>query len=428
VVHTGINFDEVRKEQRANLFKLLILVAALTAAAIWIVLILSHHFGREVRALATHLQGILNHAPVAIDICDRTGRILAFSEAFELLFGPPAVNQTSTQLFAERLSDTIVKRLAETDRKVFESGVPCELELQVDIQGRSCTWNVSNFPIARDNGGKTTLACTFIHDISERKAAEEALRLLNRELDRRVLARTAQLETANREMHDFTYTVSHDLRAPLRHIDGFMDLLQQKAGQALDEESRHYMAAVSDAAQKMGLLIDDLLAFSRMGRHAMFFQAVDLGTLVCEVMRELEPDTAGRNIDWRIGELPTVSADAALLRMVLSNLITNALKYTRPRGQAEIEIGCQAGEKETIFFIRDNGVGFDMTYGDKLFGVFQRLHRAEEFEGTGIGLATVRRIIARHGGRTWAEGKIDQGASFYFSLPDSPRGGGDEKP
>jgi light-regulated signal transduction histidine kinase (bacteriophytochrome) len=151
--------------------------------------------------------------------------------------------------------------------------------------------------------------------------------------------------------------------------------------------------------------------------HAMFFQAVDLGTLVGEVIRELGPDTAGRKIEWRTGDLPTVSADASLLRMVLVNLIANALKYTRPRDQADIEIGCQAGEKETIFFIRDNGVGFDMAYVDKLFGVFQRLHSAEEFEGTGIGLANVRRIINRHGGRTWAEGKPDQGASFSFTLP-----------
>jgi signal transduction histidine kinase len=271
--------------------------------------------------------------------------------------------------------------------------------------------------------GDLAFGITALRDRIERKAAEEALRLLNRELDRRVLARTAQLETANREMHDFTYTVSHDLRAPLRHIDGFMDLLQQKAGQALDEESRHYMAAVSGAARKMGLLIDDLLAFSRMGRHALSIQPVDLGPLVRDLIAELEPDAAGRNIDWRIGELPAVSGDASLLRMVLDNLIANALKFTRPREKARIEIGSLPGEtSEAVIFVRDNGVGFDMTYGDKLFGVFQRLHRAEEFEGTGIGLASVRRIIARHGGRTWAEGELDQGATFYFSLPQNSTG------
>jgi light-regulated signal transduction histidine kinase (bacteriophytochrome) len=175
-------------------------------------------------------------------------------------------------------------------------------------------------------------------------------------------------------------------------------------------------------------LIDDLLSFSRMGRHAMSFRQVDLVTLVRDVIRELEPDAAGRSIAWRIDDLPEVGGDAAMLRMVLDNLIANALKFTRPRQQAIIEIGSLAGQDtEAVIFVRDNGVGFDMTYADKLFGVFQRLHRAEEFEGTGIGLASVRRIIARHGGRTWAEGQVDNGAVFYFSLPRASKGDGDGK-
>jgi light-regulated signal transduction histidine kinase (bacteriophytochrome) len=178
------------------------------------------------------------------------------------------------------------------------------------------------------------------------------------------------------------------------------------------------MDAISDAALKMGKLIDNLLSFSRMGRHAMTYQQVDLGMLVREVIRELEPDAAGRNIDWHIGDLPVVAGDAATLRMVLANLVDNALKFTRPRQEAKIEIGTHVSQSsETVVFVRDNGVGFDMAYADKLFGVFQRLHRAEEFEGTGIGLANVRRIIARHGGRTWAEAKVEQGATFYFALP-----------
>jgi light-regulated signal transduction histidine kinase (bacteriophytochrome) len=224
-------------------------------------------------------------------------------------------------------------------------------------------------------------------------------------------------------MHAFTYTVSHDLRAPLRHIDGFLELLQKTIGTALDEQGRHYMDAISGAARKMGLLIDDLLSFSRMGRHTMSVQQVELSALVQDVIRELEPDAAGRDIEWRIGDLPVVSGDAPMLRMVLTNLITNALKFTRPRQQARIEIGSLPGQtSEAVIYVRDNGVGFDMTYGDKLFGVFQRLHRADEFEGTGIGLANVRRIIARHGGRTWAEGEIDRGAAFFFSLPQSIQG------
>ena len=270
-------------------------------------------------------------------------------------------------------------------------------------------------------GDKPVRSIGTVQDITERKAAEEALSQLNTELDRRVLERTAQLEAANKEMHAFTYTVSHDLRAPLRHIDGFLELLQRKAGTALDEQSRHYMDAISQAANKMGLLIDDLLAFSRMGRHALSFQAVDLGTLVREVIGELAPEAAGRDIDWRVGDLPAVNGDAAMLRMVLVNLIANALKFTQPRKGARIEIGSLPGQDaEAVIFVRDNGVGFDMTYADKLFGVFQRLHRADQFEGTGIGLANVRRIISRHGGRTWAEGEVDQGASFYFALPLKP--------
>ncbi len=245
------------------------------------------------------------------------------------------------------------------------------------------------------------------------------------DLEKRVAERTAELTASNKELEAFSYSVSHDLRAPLRHIDGFLELLKKTAGTALDEQSRHYMDTISKAAQKMGLLIDDLLSFSRMGRHAMRFQPVDLGDLVRDVVRELAPDADGRDIDWRIGDLPAVQGDAAMLRMVLTNLIANALKFTRPRQPARIEIGSQPGpDSETVVFVRDNGVGFDMTYGDKLFGVFQRLHRADEFEGTGIGLASVRRIINRHGGRTWAKGKVDHGAIFYFSLPQTIDGGG----
>ena len=248
-------------------------------------------------------------------------------------------------------------------------------------------------------------------ELAERKKAEEALRLLNMELDHRVLDRTAQLEA-------FSYSVSHDLRAPLRHIDGFLELLQKKIETALDEQGRHYMDNISKAAQKMGLLIDDLLIFSRMGRHAMSLGQVALEPLVRNIIRELEPDAAGRNIEWCIGDLPPVDGDGSMLQIVLDNLIANAIKFTRPREKARIEIGSLPDrDTETVIYVRDNGVGFDMAHADKLFGVFQRLHREEEFEGTGIGLANVHRIIVRHGGRTWAEGKPDQGATFYFGLP-----------
>jgi light-regulated signal transduction histidine kinase (bacteriophytochrome) len=257
-------------------------------------------------------------------------------------------------------------------------------------------------------------------EIEERRRAEQALEKHREHLEELVRGRTAQLEAANKEMHAFTYTVSHDLRAPLRHIDGYIGLLQNKTGTVFDEQGRHYMTAISEAAQKMGLLIDDLLSFSRMGRHTPSFRKVALEKLVHDILREFEPHTAGRKIDWRIGELPAVSGDEAMLRVVLVNLIANALKFTRLRQAAEIEIGSLPGkDSKVVIFVRDNGVGFDPAYADKLFGVFQRLHHADEFEGTGIGLANVHRIIARHGGRTWAEGKPDRGATFYFALPQT---------
>jgi PAS domain S-box-containing protein len=278
--------------------------------------------------------------------------------------------------------------------------------------------------LLRDGEGRIAGTLSSGEDITERRRIEKQIRNLNLDLQKRAAA----LEAANKELDAFAYSVSHDLRAPLRHIDGFLELLKGKVGTALDEQSRHYMDTISNAAQKMGLLIDDLLSFSRMGRHIMSFQQVDLGPLVRDIIVELEPDTAGRNIAWRIDELPVVGGDPAMMRIVLVNLITNALKFTRPRPQAQIEIGSLSDRSsETVIFVRDNGVGFDMTYKEKLFGVFQRLHHTDEFEGTGIGLANVHRIIARHGGRTWAQGEPDRGAAFYFALPRTLHGGGDEK-
>jgi light-regulated signal transduction histidine kinase (bacteriophytochrome) len=222
--------------------------------------------------------------------------------------------------------------------------------------------------------------------------------------------------------------VSHDLRAPLRHIDGFIELLRKREGKAQDEPSRHYMDTISESARRMGRLIDDLLSFSRMGRRAMSSQQVALDEMVKDVIQELASDAAGRAIDWRIGDLPVVSGDATMLSRVLANLIGNALKFTRPRQKARIEIGSLPDQdSETVIFVRDNGVGFDMAYVDKLFGVFQRLHHADEFEGTGIGLANVHRIMARHGGRAWAESVQDQGATFYFALPRKLQGDENER-
>ena len=238
-------------------------------------------------------------------------------------------------------------------------------------------------------------------------------------LEERVANRTVELEAANEELEAFAYSVSHDLRAPLRHIDGFLELLRKRNSDSLDERSQHYMDTISDSAKHMGQLIDDLLDFSRMGRNELSKTSVDFNILVQEILQEFQLETENRSIHWKFTSLPTVNGDRAMLRLALTNLLANALKFTRGRSPTQIEIGCTIRERETIIFIRDNGVGFDMAYADKLFGVFQRLHRVEEFEGTGIGLANVRRIISRHGGKVWAEGEIDQGATFYISLPRS---------
>jgi PAS domain S-box-containing protein len=263
-----------------------------------------------------------------------------------------------------------------------------------------------------------SLMADLAWEIAERKRVEEELDRHRDHLEELVQERTAELEASNKELQDFTYSVSHDLRAPLRHIDGFMELLQEKTGTELDQQGRHYMDVISDAAKKMGRLIDELLSFTWMGRHALSLQRVALTDLVRDILREFEPATADRSIDWHIGNLPSVNGDASMLRMVLDNLIANAVKFTRSREKARIMVGSLPGqEAEAVIYVRDNGVGFDMAYADKLFGVFQRLHHAEEFEGIGIGLANVRRIIARHGGRVWAEGKPDQGATFSFALP-----------
>ena len=229
-----------------------------------------------------------------------------------------------------------------------------------------------------------------------------------------------ELRRSNKELEAFSYSVSHDLRAPLRHIAGYAELLNETEGEALTERGRRFLQHIEEAARFAGTLVDNLLSFSQMGRSALRLSEVDLNALVETIRVEMEPDYAGRHIIWEVEKLPRLTGDPAFINLALRNLIANAIKYTRGRDPARIEIGARQSASETEVFIRDNGVGFDMAYAGKLFGVFQRLHRMEEFEGTGIGLASVRRIVERHDGRVWAEGRIDQGATFHFALPRNP--------
>jgi PAS domain S-box-containing protein len=338
-------------------------------------------------------------------------------------------NPGATRLFGYSASEIIgqpMLLLIPTDRVHEEARIIAEIKQGRQVpyfetmrrrkDGRLVDVSVTISPI-KDPGGKVVAASQIARDITDRKQAEARLHSLNQELEQRVHERTAQLVASYRELESFSYSVSHDLRAPLRHILGYVDILQTEAAGRLDTNDRQTLRTIVESAQQMSQLIDALLAFSRMGRAEMQFTLVRLESLVEEARNDLRNEIQGRDIDWQVGQLPEVRGDPLMLRQVFVNLLSNALKYTQPRAQARIEIGARAAAGETVCFVRDNGVGFDTKYADKLFGVFQRLHPASEFEGIGIGLANVKRIIQRHGGRVWAKGAMDAGATFYFSLP-----------
>jgi len=301
--------------------------------------------------------------------------------------------------------------LDEIEAKLLQRGL-WEGELKHRQADGSEVIVASRWSLAQDDQGRAVVMETN-NDITERKQRESEISKLNRQLEQRAV----ELDAGNKELEAFAYSVSHDLRAPLRHMAGFAQLLRKRAA-SLDEKSQTYLTMILEAADRMGDLIDDLLAFSRISRAEAHKSVVDLGQLVQELVGELCQDTEDRNIEWKIGPLPACYVDRSMLRLVFTNLIANAVKFTRTRPHAEVEIGCMVQNHcDPVLFVRDNGVGFDMKYSNKLFGVFQRLHSQEEFEGTGIGLATVQRIVHRHGGRVWAESTVDCGATFYFSLP-----------
>ncbi len=346
------------------------------------------------------------------------GKITDVNRATELATGVARAG-----LIGSDFSDyfTEPEKAREGYQLVLADGVVRDYPLTIRGASGKTTHVLYNATVYENGTGAVAGVFAAARDITARRAAENEIRRLNQELEARVIQRTSQLEAANKELEAFAYSVSHDLRSPLRHISGYIELLQKKLETSLDDQSLHYLTSVADSAGQMGTLIDDLLDFSRMGRTEMEHSEVDLGSLVAEAIKALQAETGGRSIRWEVATLPTVHGDRAMLRVVLINLLSNALKFTRHSENARIEIGSRMDDPaESVIFVRDNGVGFDMAYVDKLFNVFQRLHRTDEFEGTGIGLASVQRIINRHGGRTWAEGRLGEGATFYFSLPIPP--------
>jgi light-regulated signal transduction histidine kinase (bacteriophytochrome) len=274
---------------------------------------------------------------------------------------------------------------------------------------------VSSGPLKSKNGEISGGVAAF-RDITQRKMDERKIRNLNDELEERVAERTIQLVEANKELEAFSYSVSHDLRAPLRHMAGFSGLLLEECSSTLDSQGQHYVHRIQEGTRKMGQLVDELLGLARLGRQFANLQIAGLNPIVEEVVAMLKPDWNGREVEWKIADLPSIECDPTLIKQVFQNLLSNALKYSRPRARAVIEVGRTQVDGQAAIFIRDNGVGFNMKYSDKLFGVFQRLHRPEDFEGTGVGLAIVHRIIKKHGGRVWAEAELDKGATFYFTV------------
>lgn len=299
----------------------------------------------------------------------------------------------------------ILTRIAKGERvEHYETRRRRKDGLQIDV-------SLTLSPV-KDSTGKVVGASTIARDITDQKRSEAEIKELHGTLGDRM----AELEATNQELEAFSYSVSHDLRAPLRHLSGFSKILLEEYGPRLDQTAQHYLQRISAATLKMGQLVDDLLNLSRLGRREISRQPAALNSVLKQVLADRQPEIEGRNIEWRIGQLSMAECDPALVTLVFDNLLSNALKFTRPRQPAVIEVGQTTLAGETVVYVRDNGVGFNMKHAGKLFGVFQRLHRAEDFEGTGVGLATVQRIIQKHGGRIWAEAELEKGCTFYFTL------------
>jgi len=356
------------------------------------------------------LQSIIDNTSVLIYIKDISGKFLLANKQYERVTSIPA-----DELVGKRDSDffpaEVIETFREADKKVFE-GEFVEIEEPAYMNGESRMYLSVKFPLY-DEHGKIYALCGMSTDITERKKAEEKILELNTTLEANVF----RLNNINRELEAFTYSVSHDLRAPLRAINGFASLLINKTKNKADEETMRIVNIIKDNSQQMGQLIDDLLAFSRIGRYKPKLQETDMRELANMVLQQLTIDYPHHKVSLDIKSVEPVTCDPSLIKQVWVNLISNALKYSSQKEVQYIEIGSRKNNNEIVYYIKDNGAGFDMRYYDKLFGIFQRLHSNNDFEGTGVGLAIVHRIVKRHSGRVWAEGTVDKGATFYFSLP-----------
>ncbi len=361
---------------------------------------------------------LIENLSLPIIYSNSEGKVIFRNDRFIKTFGYPDTEIPSIAEWWQKAYPD--KQYRQSVMKHWEAAVKAaainNTDIEPDVYRVTCkNGNVREMLISGIIIGGNMLA-TFI-DITERKRAEEEISKLNETLELRVLQRTKELAELNKELEAFSYSVSHDLRAPLRHINGFVDLLKDQFHDVLPEKGKHYLDTILDSSQQMGTLIDDLLQFSRTGRKEMLQTSLDMNVVLEETLKPIKDESATRKINWKISDLPQITGDKSLLKLVWYNLLSNAVKFTQKKDTAVIEIGFREESKEFVFFVRDNGAGFDMRYAHKLFGVFQRLHSNREFEGTGIGLANVRRIILKHGGRTWAESQIDTETTFYFTIP-----------